>query len=89
MEEDMMRLRVRRRMGQMNMVGGVLTSPSDSVGPSTSAVHLGLGTGAGVRDTLPLKSRFFDWCSEYFKEPQMRVSTLCLGIEISVAHRLF
>lgn len=72
MEEDMMRLRVRRRMGQMNMVGGVLTSPSDSVGPSTSAVHLGLGTGAGVRDTLPLKSRFFDWCSEYFKEPQMR-----------------
>ena len=43
----------------------------DSVG---SSVILGLGTGVGIRDVLPLKSRFYDWCCEYFKEPQMRVS---------------
>jgi hypothetical protein len=26
-----------------------------------------------MADVLPLKSTFFDWCSEYFTEPQMRV----------------
>ncbi|KAL4247407.1 WD repeat RAPTOR family protein [Abortiporus biennis] len=82
MEEDMERLRARRRTGfhskrhlhSHGIAGGGL-SPSgstfsvDSVG---SSVILGLGTGVGIRDVLPLKSRFYDWCSEYFKEPQMR-----------------
>lgn len=27
---------------------------------------------ADVRETLPLKSRFFAWCSEYYTEPQMK-----------------
>ena len=45
---------------------------------TSSSVILGLGTGAGIRDMLPLKSTFFDWCCEYFKEPQMRVSAFTL-----------
>lgn len=85
MEEDMERLRARRRAGTHARrhghphphASGGLSSPSgstfsmDSVG---SSVILGLGTGVGIRDVLPLKSRFYDWCCEYFKEPQMRVS---------------
>lgn len=83
MEEDMERLRARRRAGTRprhhghHHGMGVMSSPSgstfsvDSVG---SSIILGLGTGVGIRDVLPLKSRFYDWCCEYFKEPQMRVS---------------
>ncbi|EKM61656.1 uncharacterized protein PHACADRAFT_248390 [Phanerochaete carnosa HHB-10118-sp] len=81
MEEDMERLRARRRAGTRSKQHGhhhgtgVMSSPSgstfsvDSVG---SSIILGLGTGVGIRDVLPLKSRFYDWCCEYFKEPQMR-----------------
>ncbi|KAK2464771.1 hypothetical protein APHAL10511_003189 [Amanita phalloides] len=79
MEEDMERLRARRRAGihprrHANLSGGV-PSPSNStfsVDSGGSSVVLGLGTGLGIRDILPLKSTFFDWCCEYFKEPQMR-----------------
>ena len=28
---------------------------------------------SGLADVLPLKSRFYDWCLEYYKEAQMRV----------------
>ncbi|KAA1478089.1 hypothetical protein DENSPDRAFT_934104 [Dentipellis sp. KUC8613] len=82
MEEDMERLRARRRSGQnprrhlaAAAAAGALNSPSDSTfsaDSNESSVILGLGTGVGIRDVLPLKSRFFDWCCEYFKEPQMR-----------------
>jgi regulator-associated protein of mTOR len=78
MEEDMERLRARRRAAHgPRGRNAVPHSPADSTFSSDSigsSVILGLGTGAGIRDTLPLKSRFFDWCCEYFKEPQMRVS---------------
>ena len=78
MEEDMERLRARRRTAHGTRGrNAVPHSPADSTFSSDSAgssVILGLGTGAGIRDTLPLKSHFFDWCCEYFKEPQMRVS---------------
>ena len=80
MEEDMERLRARRRTGshprRHHVVGGSLSSPSSStfsMDSTTSSVILGLGTGVGIRDVLPLKSLFFDWCTEYFKDPQMRV----------------
>jgi regulatory associated protein of mTOR len=80
MEEDMERLRARRRTGshsrRHHAVGGSLASPSNStfsMDSTTSSVSLGLGTGVGIRDVLPLKSSFFDWCAEYFKDPQMRV----------------
>ncbi|KAM6498755.1 hypothetical protein JOM56_006703 [Amanita muscaria] len=79
MEEDMERLKARRRAGlhprrHVHMSSG-MPSPSNStfsVDSGSSSVILGLGTGLGIRDILPLKSTFFDWCCEYFKEPQMR-----------------
>ena len=81
MEEDLERLRARRRVADRAhhhghphhrdaYSGGV--SPSGSTFSADSS-KLGMGTGAGIRDALPLKSRFYDWCCEYFKEPQMRV----------------
>jgi regulator-associated protein of mTOR len=39
---------------------------------------LGLDVGIGLNQTLPLKSRLYDWCLEYYKEPQMRVSRISL-----------
>ncbi|KAJ3493649.1 hypothetical protein NLJ89_g10966 [Agrocybe chaxingu] len=83
-EEDMERLRARRKVAghprrqhhyQYGHGGDSLPSPSNStfsMDSSASSVILGLGTGAGIRDALPLKSNFYDWCAEYFKEPQMR-----------------
>ena len=91
MEEDMERLRVRRRAGshprRHHVVGGSLSSPSNStfsMDSATSSVILGLGTGVGIRDVLPLKSSFFDWCAEYFKDPQMRVrlTTKCFIFDV-------
>lgn len=84
MEEDMVRLRARCRAGIHGRrttqgpggPGGDLNSPCGStfsMDSSGSSVPLGCGTGNGLRDVLPLKSSFFDWCCEYFKEPQMRV----------------
>jgi len=32
-----------------------------------------LDLASGLADVLPLKSRFYDWCLEYYKEAQMRV----------------
>lgn len=81
-EEDMERLRVRRRTGvpraHHSELGHSMHSPSNSTlsVDSNSSVLLGLGTGAGIRHVLPLKSSFFDWCCEYFTEPQMRVIVL-------------
>jgi regulator-associated protein of mTOR len=37
-------------------------------------IDLGLGETANVADVLPLKSGFYDWASEYYWEPLMRVS---------------
>ena len=82
-EEDMERLRARRKAAsrprhhQSGAAMGDMASPSGSTF-SDSSVILGLGTGIGIRDVLPLKSRFYDWCCEYFKEPQMRVWTSLL-----------
>ncbi|KAG6857290.1 hypothetical protein H0H87_006483 [Tephrocybe sp. NHM501043] len=88
MEEDMERLRSRRRAsghprrhhghghgGHHRDHHSSIPSPNGStfsIDSTSSSVILGLGTGAGIRDVLPLKSAYFDWCMEYFKEPQMR-----------------
>jgi regulator-associated protein of mTOR len=99
MEEDMERLRARRKVGMYPRRNhqhhshhrhhgtNSISSPSNSTfsrdsgdsggsggGSASSGVILGLGTGAGIKDVLPLRSTFYDWCCEYFKEPQMRVS---------------
>lgn len=97
MEEDMVRLRSRRRVaahgrrgGSGHGPGGNLSSPSGSifsVDSNGSNVPLGCGTGNGLRDVLPLKSSFFDWCCEYFKEPQMRVCCISLSC-LPLAHFL-
>ncbi|KAJ7070515.1 hypothetical protein C8F01DRAFT_382159 [Mycena amicta] len=77
-EEDMERLRARRRAGantrRGHHRGGSAASPSSSMSSmdSNGSVILGLGTGVGMADVLPLRSTFFDWCCEYFTEPQMR-----------------
>ncbi|KAG2035660.1 raptor N-terminal caspase like domain-containing protein [Suillus americanus] len=87
-EEDMVRLRARRREGAHGRrsagsglghaggsAGGGLNSPCEStfsMDSNVSNVPLGCGTGNGLRDVLPLKSSFFAWCCEYFTEPQMR-----------------
>ncbi|KAK0233895.1 raptor N-terminal caspase like domain-containing protein [Armillaria fumosa] len=75
MLEDMERLRARHRKHRRGGAGGSIPSPSNSTfstGSSASSLMLGLGTGMGLRDVLPLKSTYFDWCTEYFTEPQMR-----------------
>ena len=75
MEEDMERLRARREGGSRQRFQAnddrVFTSE-----PEDARVPLGQGTGMDLPDVLPLKSRFYDWCNEYFTEPQMRV--MCL-----------
>ncbi|KAF9022601.1 hypothetical protein BDZ89DRAFT_1070539 [Hymenopellis radicata] len=72
MEEDMERLRARHRRHRRN--GNSVPSPSRSTfsTDSTGSYLVGLGTGNNMKDVLPLKSSYFDWCTEYFTEPQMR-----------------
>ncbi|KAF4573505.1 WD repeat RAPTOR family protein [Pleurotus pulmonarius] len=84
-EDDMERLRARRRAARKaaekhhhhsshtNHSNGS-SSPCNSTfsQDSGSSVILGLGYGAGIKDILPLRSAFYDWCCEYFTEPQMR-----------------
>jgi regulator-associated protein of mTOR len=90
MEEDMERLRARRRSSARTNRGlGLLASPNSStfsMDSNGSSIILGMGTGAGIRDVLPLKSTFFDWCCEYFKEPQMRVSIQYSLVYVWVAY---
>ena len=75
MDEDMARLRSRYRRQRRN--GHPPPSPSNgSFSSDSNNAILGLGTGRDVRDVLPLKSTYFEWCTEYFTEPQMRVGFL-------------
>lgn len=47
-----------------------ITSPSMNKLPKESSSN---GTsGNAIREVLPLKSRLFSWCSEYYTEPQMK-----------------
>jgi regulator-associated protein of mTOR len=73
--EDMDRLRLRRNRnseadadheGRMNNNG--LARPTD--------LTLGMVAKEVKDDVLPLKSGFYDWAVEYFREPQMKVSTV-------------
>lgn len=51
---------------------GLASTPGSS-GMSTPSGSIGSGgAGAELRETLPLKSRLFAWCSEYYIEPQMK-----------------
>ena len=72
-EEDMERIRRRRAHG--SQAGGDADGKFSNNGLARHD-DLGLGTVAKEvkDDVLPLRSGFFDWAMEYFKEPQMRVS---------------
>lgn len=72
-EEDMDRLRVRRNKG--TQAGGDADGRFGNNGLARPE-ELGLGMVAKEvkDDVLPLKSGFFDWAIEYFREPQMKVS---------------
>ncbi|ORX40214.1 raptor N-terminal caspase like domain-domain-containing protein [Kockovaella imperatae] len=71
-EEDMERLRRRRAHG--SQAGGDADGKLNNNGLARHD-DLGLGTVAKEvkDDVLPLRSGFFDWAMEYFKEPQMKV----------------
>ena len=71
-EEDMERLRIRRLKG--SQAGGDVDGRFSNNGLARED-DLGLGFVAREvkDDVLPLKSGFFDWAMEYFREPQMKV----------------
>ncbi|KZS92589.1 hypothetical protein SISNIDRAFT_486598 [Sistotremastrum niveocremeum HHB9708] len=85
-EEDWERLRARKRAGPRDQHNNHQQHPGhhggyegDPQSPASSYFSegtisrtVGLGTGASMRNILPLKSKFYDWCCEYFTEPQMR-----------------
>lgn len=51
---------------------GFMPTPGSS-GVSTPSGSVGSGGASNeLRETLPLKSRLFAWCSEYYIEPQMK-----------------
>ena len=72
-EEDMERLRIRRLKG--TQAGGESDGRLANNGLARED-DLGLGMVAKEvkDDVLPLRSGFYDWAIEYFKEPQMKVS---------------
>lgn len=73
-EEDMERLRIRRLRG--SQAGGDTDGRLNNNGlPRSSDLGLGMVAKEVKDDVLPLKSTFFDWAVEYFKEPQMKVSS--------------
>lgn len=81
-EEDMERLRARRRKKTQQRhyqpyAHDAILSPSGSTFShdstnSSASILLGLGTGAGLKDILPLRSHFYDWSCEHFTQTQMR-----------------
>ncbi|OCF41495.1 WD-repeat protein mip1 [Kwoniella heveanensis CBS 569] len=70
-EEDMERLRIRRSRGADS--GGDMDGRFGNNGLARGG-DLGLGMVAKEvkDDVLPLRSGFFDWAMEYFREPQMK-----------------
>lgn len=77
-EEDMERLRIRRLRG--SQAGGETDGRMNNNGlPRMSDLGLGMVAKEVKDDVLPLKSTFFDWAVEYFKEPQMKVGLVRLS----------
>ena len=71
-EEDMERLRIRRLKG--TQAGGDSDGRFANNGlPRDDDLGLGMVAKEVKDDVLPLKSGFFDWAIEYFREPQMKV----------------
>ena len=84
-EEDMERLRARKKKDNQERYYQEHAKEADNQRvrardarqrAQSKRVMLSPGTGYGLPQVLPLKSRFYDWCCEYFKETQMRVRSL-------------
>jgi regulator-associated protein of mTOR len=72
-EEDLERLRIRRSKG--TQAGGDVDGRLGNNGLArTGELGLGMVAKEVKDDVLPLRSGFYDWAVEYFKEPQMKVS---------------
>lgn len=73
-EEDMERLRIRRLKG--TQAGGDVDGRLGNNGLARNG-DLGIGMVAKEvkDDVLPLRSGFYDWAVDYFREPQMKVRT--------------
>jgi regulator-associated protein of mTOR len=72
-EEDMERLRIRR--SSKTQAGGGADGKSANAGmPQPHELGLGMVAKEVKDDVLPLRSDLYDYCLEYFKEPQMKVS---------------
>ncbi|WWD18372.1 hypothetical protein CI109_102822 [Kwoniella shandongensis] len=70
-EEDMERLRIRRNRGAH--AGGDADGRFGNNGlPRATDLGLGMVAKEVKDDVLPLRSGFFDWAMEYFREPQMK-----------------
>ncbi|WWC88789.1 uncharacterized protein L201_003702 [Kwoniella dendrophila CBS 6074] len=70
-EEDMERLHFRRSKG--SEINTDLDGKFGNNGlPRLNELNLGMVAKEVKDDVLPLKSGFFDWAMEYFREPQMK-----------------
>jgi len=97
-EEDLMRLRNRRDgrkdldpeeelPPQSHRTGngvGVNGSAHGRDGSDGSTEEERTEAGEEGKTTLPLKSKFYDWCNEYFMEPQMRVSSFLFTFSLPI-----
>ncbi|KAN0060287.1 Target of rapamycin complex 1 subunit kog1 [Thecaphora frezii] len=54
--------------------GGRWTAPSTPGSSGMTTPASGYAPNLDLRETLPLKSRLFAWCSEYYTEPQMKAA---------------
>lgn len=71
-EEDMERLRIRRLARSEAGGGAELTSNNQGM-PKPNELGLGMVANEVKDDVLPLRSEFYDYSLEYFKEPQMKI----------------
>ena len=73
--EDMERLRARRMRGTQAVADQDGRVNNNGLARPTE-LTLGMVAKEVKDDVLPLKSNFYDWAVEYFREPQMKVSSL-------------
>ncbi|KAJ9100485.1 hypothetical protein QFC21_003524 [Naganishia friedmannii] len=71
-EEDMERLRI-RRFARTEAGGGAELTSNNKGMPKPNELGLGMVANEVKDDVLPLRSEFYDYSLEYFKEPQMKI----------------
>jgi regulator-associated protein of mTOR len=71
-DEDMERLNI-RRTSRTEAGGGADGKSANGGMPQAHELGLGMVAKEVKDDVLPLRSDFYDWTMQYFKQPQMRV----------------